>query len=303
VSEDAIARPSTALLRAKALALVALLLAGSLAGAAQPDSDLNVKAALDLARVPGGDFRSVLPNRGPNDAGVRVMAFALQRTPVTNREFLAFVRSHSQWQRGRVTPEQADNHYLQSWAGPLELGQGVSADQPVTGVSWFAARAFCESYQARLPSWNEWEFAAAANERVGDARHDPAWRQTALQWFSRAPDTPLPAVGRTAPNIYGIHDLHGLVWEWVGDFEGLFASPNSPGVDHDAATDHDNAHAAHPADHESMAMSPAAMAMSCGGAALAVADPEDYPTILRLAMLASLQRNSTTANLGFRCAR
>jgi formylglycine-generating enzyme required for sulfatase activity len=286
---------------AKALALVAVL-AGSLAYATESDSDLT-KATLDLVRVRGGDFRSVLPTRGPNGAGVRVMPFALQRTPVTNREFLAFVRTHAQWQRGRVTPDQADSHYLQSWAGPLQLGQAVSADQPVTGVSWFAARAFCESHKARLPSWNEWEFAAAADDRVGDARRDPAWRRTALEWFSRTPDVPLSAVGRTTPNIYGVRDLHGLVWEWVDDFESLFASANGPGVEHDSAADRNSAHATHPAGHESMPMSPAAMAMSCGGAALAVADPEDYPTILRLAMLASLQPNSSTANLGFRCAR
>jgi formylglycine-generating enzyme required for sulfatase activity len=231
------------------------------------------------------------------------MPFALQRTPVTNGEFLAFVRTHTQWQRGRVSPDQADSHYLQSWAGPLQLGRGAGADQPVTGVSWFAARAFCESHKSRLPSWNEWEFAAAANDRVGDARRDPAWRQAALEWFSRAPNSPLSAVGRTPPNIYGIHDLHGLVWEWVDDFERLFASASGPGADHGTVPDHDSAHATHSGGHESVAMSPAAMAMSCGGAALAVADPEDYPTILRLAMLASLQRNSTTANLGFRCAQ
>jgi formylglycine-generating enzyme required for sulfatase activity len=150
--------------------------------------------------------------------------------------------------------------------------------------------------------WNEWEFAAAADGRVADARQDPAWRQKALEWFSRTPGYPLSAVGQAAPNIYGIHDLHGLIWEWVDDFDLLFASA-SGAADHNAGMAHQASHSGHPADPESTSMSPGAMAMSCGGPALALADPENYPTILRLAMLASLQRNSATANLGFRCVR
>jgi len=282
--------------------VAAIVIAGALGYAAQSDSGMNGSVNLDLARIPGGDLRSVLPARIPN-ASLHVPTFAMERTPVTNREFLDFVRTHPQWQRGRVQPNQADRHYLQSWAGALELGRTAGADQPVTGVSWFAARAFCESYKARLPSWNEWEFAAAADDRVADARHDPAWRQKALEWFSRSPELPLSDVGQTSPNLYGIQDLHGLVWEWVNDFDLLFASASGPAIARNTATEHESAHAGHSADHEDTAMSPAAMAMSCGGAALAVADPENYPTILRLAMLASLQRNSTSANLGFRCAR
>jgi formylglycine-generating enzyme required for sulfatase activity len=81
-------------------------------------------------------------------------------------------------------------------------------------------------------------------------------------------------------------DLHGLVWEWVEDFDTLFA-PRGP-------SEHE---------HAGIAMSPGDTAMSCGAAALSVSDPENYPMILRLAVLSSLNRNSITADLGFRCAR
>jgi len=76
-----------------------------------------------------------------------------------------------------------------------------------------------------------------------------------------------------------------VVWEWVEDSDTLF-TPGGPGHDH---TD--------------MAMSPGETAMSCGAAALSVTDPENYPMILRLAVLSALHRNSTTGDLGFRCAR
>jgi formylglycine-generating enzyme required for sulfatase activity len=179
----------------------------------------------------------------------------------------------------------ADSRYLEHWLRPLELGPQAGACQPVTHVSWLAARAYCESRKARLLTWIEWEFAAAADEHVADARHDPVWRQTILATLGRVPGAPLPAVGLKPPNLYGIYDLHGLVWEWVEDFDTLFTP---------------RGHSEHA--HADMAMSPGDTAMSCGAAALSVTDPENYPMILRLAVLSSLNRNSTTADLGFRCA-
>ena len=235
--------------------------------------------------VPGGEFQSIVP-RGAGDAAVHLESFALQRTPVTNGEFLDFVRSHPQWQRGQVAATLADGRYLEHWQRPLELGPQVDVCQPVTHVSWFAARAYCESRQARLPTWIEWEFAAAADEQVADARHNPRWRQSILAAVGRAPGSPLPAVGLKPANFYGIGDLHGVVWEWVEDFDTLFTP---------------RGHSGH--EHADMAMSPGDTAMSCGAAALSVTDPENYPMILRLAVLSALKRNSTTADLGFRCAR
>lgn len=237
------------------------------------------------AAVPGGGFRSVLPEEAAA-AAAHVAPYALQRLPVTNGEYLDFVRAHPEWQRGQVPAKLADSQYLQHWYRPLEPGPQARADQPVTHVSWFAAQAYCESRRAQLPTWIEWEFAAAADEHVADARHDPAWRQTILATLTRSPGSPLAAVGLKPANLYGIHDLHGLVWEWVADFDTLFAP---------------RAQAAH--EHAGMAMGPGDTAMSCGAAALSVSDPENYPMILRLAVLSSLNKNSTTADLGFRCAR
>jgi len=241
--------------------------------------------AESYASVRGGEFRSVLPD-GTAGGAAKVEPFFLQCTPVTNGEYLEFVRTHPKWQRGQVPATLADSRYLQHWQQPLELGPDIRADQPVTHVSWFAARAYCESRGARLPAWLEWEFAAAADERVADARHDPVWRQTILATLSRSPGSPVAAVGLKPPSFYGIYDLHGLVWEWVEDFDTLFAPRGNSEPQ-----------------HAGMTMSRGDTAMSCGAAALSVADPENYPMILRLAVLSSVNRNSTTADLGFRCAR
>lgn len=253
------------------------------AGAVMAQEVGRCSPARSYVPLPGGEFHSVLPE-GAAGATTRVAPFALQRTPVTNGEFLDFVRSHPEWQRDRVAATMADGRYLQHWGQPLEPGPQARGDQPVTHVSWFAARAFCASRNARLPAWIEWEFAAAADERVADARHDPRWRQSILATLS-APAEPRPSVGRQPPNFYCAQDLHGLVWEWVEDFDTLFM-PGGSGHE-----------------HAGMTMAPGDTAMSCGAAALSVSDPENYPMILRLAVLSSLSRNSTTADLGFRCAR
>lgn len=235
-------------------------------------------AAAESAAIPGGQWRSILPT-GTKDPTVAVAPFLLDRVPVTNGEFLAFVRANPQWQRGNVPAALADGMYLAHWAAPLDLGLNTTSQQPVTGVSWFAARAYCEARGARLPTWYEWEFAAAASETLRDARNDAHWRQRILSWYSRPSNKPPLRVGATPPNIYGVQDLHGLVWEWVEDFNSLMI-----------ATDSRNQ-----GDPDTLKF--------CGTGALAFEDRDNYAIAMRLAMLSSLEARSTTVNLGFRCAR
>ena len=238
----------------------------------------NSPAPDGYAAISGGAFESILPVGGKAPAKVSVAPYALQRLPVTNVEFLEFVRRHPAWQRGHVPATLADAQYLRNWRSPLELGPGALARQPVTNVSWFAARAYCEAHDARLPAWNEWEFAAAADASTPDARRNPAWRQRILSWYGKPSTGPLPLVGAGEPNLYGVRDLHGLVWEWVEDFNALFISP-------------DNRNQGDPD-----------VLKYCGSGSLSVEDRENYPVLMRLAMLSSLRGNSTTANTGFRCA-
>ena len=118
--------------------------------------------AADYVAVPGASLRSVLPPDGQS-APANVAAFRLRTLPVTNGEFLAFVRAHPEWRRDRVAKVFADRSYLRHWARADALGAAARAAQPVTYVSWFAANAYCKSENARLPSWHEWELSAAAD--------------------------------------------------------------------------------------------------------------------------------------------
>ena len=100
-------------------------------------------------------FESVL--KYEDSAGkVQVAPFQLMDTPVSNAQFLAFVTVNPEWRRGAVPSVFAEARYLEHWSGPLTLGKLALPQQPVTRVSWFAAQAYCEAQQARLPTWSEW---------------------------------------------------------------------------------------------------------------------------------------------------
>ena len=245
--------------------LIALPLAGLAGGAAR------------YAGLPGGVFKSVLKYEDAKQ-GVRIAPFALMRKPVTNAEFLAFVQADPQWRRDRVAGVLAEPRYLSHWESATSLGARALPQQPVTQVSWFAASAYCESLGARLPTWSEWEYAAAADETRRDARQDPAWRERILAWYSKPSNQALPRAGLQSPNVYGVQDLHGLVWEWTEDYSSLLVSA-------------DNRNQGDPDKTE-----------FCGAGALSVDDRENYAVMMRVAMLSSLEARDTTANLGFRCA-
>lgn len=234
-------------------------------------------AAADYAALPGGAFASVLPADG-KAAPANPAPFKLRTEPVTNAEFLAFTREHPEWRRDRVPALFADTGYLSHWQGADVLGPVAVPSQPVTRVSWFAAEAYCESENARLPTWYEWEYAAAADEQRADARKDPAWRDRVLLWYSRPSHVPLPEIGGPA-DIHGVRDLNGLVWEWVDDFNALLVGSDSR--DQDGADKF----------------------KFCGAGALNMQEKENYATLMRVAMLSSLKASDTTINLGFRCAK
>lgn len=262
--------------RSTRLRLASVCMAWSIAATPADRATID-SAKIERAHFPPARFESILPQSKGRTA-VALPSFQLDRYPVSNAQFLAFVRKHPQWRRGRAARLFADPQYLSHWSGPTTLGNKARASQPVTRVSWFAAKAYCEARGARLPTWYEWEYAAAADEHSRDARGNPVWRQTILDWYSRSSAQPLADIGSSAPNYHGIHDLHGLVWEWVLDYNALLVS------------------------NDSREQGGADMARFCGEGALSAADRENYAVLMRIAFLSSLEAAYTTANLGFRCA-
>ncbi len=227
--------------------------------------------------VPASELRSALPPDGKNSQA-RIAKFSMRTLPVSVAEFQGFVISHPNWQRSTIPRVLADLNYLRSWPSPKSASPS-RLQQPVTEVSWFAAQAYCQSEGARLPTWHEWELVAAADKSRSDARNDPDWRNNILQWYSRPSSSELPTVGKGGGNVYGVSDMHGVVWEWTYDFASLMVS-----VDNREQGDPDTL-------------------KFCGAGALSMNDRDNYAVLMRIALLSSLQANSTTRNLGFRCVK
>ena len=240
----------------------------------------------DMARIPGGTYRPLYAV--PGVTRIRVHAFALDRMPVTRRDYLRFIQAHPQWARGSVQRPLADEGYLIDWPSASSAGDAADRDRPVTGVSWHAAKAYCTSQGKRLPTVDEWELAAAASETKRDATRDPAFRRRLAALYAARRADVAPTVRHASANVYGVRGLHGVVWEWTSDFNATVADHEQYAGRHDG--------------HVAGGTTAAARHLYCASSAIGATDPTDYPAFVRYAMRAALTPTSTASGVGFRCA-
>lgn len=222
-------------------------------------------------QVPKGSYTPLYGTKNKEPANVE--AFEIQETPVTQAQFLEFVRSNPQWRRSKVKKLFSDKTYLGRWSSDLTLGPQAPPQTPVTQVSWFAANAYCRALDARLPTVLEWEYAASQPIDGHEIR------KVILDWYSIPTPKVLPPVSSGLRNRLGIACMHGLIWEWTLDFSSTLITGESRGSD---SLDKD---------------------LFCGSGSSGSADSADYAAFIRFGMRNSLKANYTVANLGFRCAR
>jgi formylglycine-generating enzyme required for sulfatase activity len=255
-------------LRQKVCAAALALLASMAAHAAPPD----------MVCVSNGVFKPLFRSL-TDPTNVPVKSFLLDVEPVTNEKYLEFVRANPRWQRSQVKRIFADENYLKHWAGDVESGTNARPDQPVVWVSWFAAKAFAQWSGKRLPTLAEWELAASASPTQPDSAKDEEFQRDILRWYcSTAPEV-LPNIGCGQKNYWGARDLHGLVWEWVSDFNSATVTGDARG---DTGLDRQ---------------------LFCGAGAVGAKDVENFPAFMRYGFRSSLKAGYTIHNLGFRCAK
>jgi sulfatase modifying factor 1 len=202
---------------------------------------------------------------------VELDSFSLDQHPVTNEDFQEFVRSNPEWQKGNIKSVFADSQYLAKWPSGLRFPRN-SAKQPVTSVSWFAAKAYCESKRKFLPTTDEWEYALFDN-----GKNSERVKQNILSWYARTASSGLKTVGTSEINGYGVSDLGVLVWEWTDDFDSFLSPIDSRDGGRDSK-------------------------LFCS-AGSELGDASDYATFARYSFRSSLKANYTTTNLGFRCVK
>lgn len=229
----------------------------------------------NMANIKGGTY---IPLYGVDSTAVTVADFMMDIYPVTNEAYRLFVQEHPEWQKGKVKRLFADGSYLINWKGDVVFGNHLSKKAPVTNVSWFAAKKYCECQGKRLPTVDEWEYAAMADEKTADARKKGSYNQKILDWYE-APKSFDNEIGSTFKNYWGIYDLHGLVWEWTMDFNSVLISGESrKDVDKDSN-------------------------LFCGSASIGASDLMNYAAFMRYAFRGSMKANYSGKNLGFRCIK
>ena len=186
---------------------------------------------------------------------VELSPFQMGKYHVTRGQFAAFVndegyRSEAEegsgawnggwgWNESAKKFEGRDKKY--SWR---TTGFAQTSEHPVVNASWNDARKFCSWLSKKsgrrvvLPSEAQWEYACRAGSRAlfsfgndeeelsdyGNARDASFRRVTGLSDGLKADDgyAFTSPVGKYKPNKFGLHDMHGNVWQWCADYYGKY---------------------------------------------------------------------------------
>ncbi len=212
------------------------------AAATQRTIDLGGGVRMELVLIPAGQF-VMGDSRGCGDewplARVKIdKPFWTGCFEVTNRQYARFDPSH----------DSRHEHGTASFNSERAIGPPLNGPrQPVVRISWLQAVAFCGwlseqiGEEVTLPTESQWEYACRAGSAepffYGDLQTDfsPFANMadaTINDWATynerrrSADQVPRDArfddhalvtaeVGRYRPNAWGLHDVHGNVWEWV----------------------------------------------------------------------------------------
>jgi len=155
--------------------------------------------SLQIVDLPGGQFQmgsTEYPYEKPVHAVV-VDRFSIGKYEVTQEQWRAVMESNPSRFKGDM--------------------------RPVETVSWIEAKEFCQilsemtSFNFRLPTEAEWEYAARAGTRTKWSFGDDEKKLGEYAWFYGNAGGETHPVGQKKPNRFGLYDMHGNVWEWVED--------------------------------------------------------------------------------------
>ncbi len=201
----------------------------------RPPAEVAPRGGPPAVPVPAGAFTMGDPGAGfaydnerPRHT-VELGGYSIDRTPVTNGEFAAFVeaggyRTREVWSHeGWDWKEAAGVERPLYWTADgrerrFERLAAIDPDVPVMHVSWYEADAFARWAGKRLPTEAEWEKAAAWDARERRARRYP--------WGDEPPTRaranldvlafgPAPAGANGGDTPEGVAGLLGDCWEWT----------------------------------------------------------------------------------------
>lgn len=198
-----------------------------------PDDAENLDWLMRRGRSPGEVVRDPLGipfayappgsyEQGSPDAEAGRKADETRRRVTISRGFFLAVTEVTQAQWDAVMGEGSAASRL-----AREPAAFRGADMPVVNVTWTEAREFCRKLSERtglrhrLPTEAEWEYACRAGSAGPYASGKPfLGRADAVldDGSAGAPAAPGPVASAGVANAWGLHDMHGNVWEWCADW-------------------------------------------------------------------------------------
>ncbi len=217
-------------------------------GDGKPECFTN-SLGMKFVRIPAGSFTIGSPIDEPQRDSDEIQHsvtltrdFFMGTTEVTNAQFVSFlnavgrrVPSDELW---FDTKDKDDDSRIIGQLGRFHVESGYE-DHPVVEVSWHGAKAMAEwlsrqeSRTYRLPTEAEWEYADRAATTTpftydrclytDQANYDGNYPLSGCDKGYYRKRT-IPVGSLNAPNAWGLHDMHGNVWEWCQDWYGKYPS-------------------------------------------------------------------------------
>jgi formylglycine-generating enzyme required for sulfatase activity len=195
--------------------------------------------SFEMIPIPGGEVTVGSPadekgrteDEGPQFT-VQLPPFWMAKTELTWGEYKTFMRNYDLFKRLRSENIRLvdDSNKADAVTVPTPLydpshtyEHGDDNLQPAVTMTQFAAKQYTKwlsgitKTQYRLPTEAEWEYAARAGSKTAYAFGDDPAELEKYATFSDNAENGASKVGSKLPNQFGLHDMHGNVWEWTID--------------------------------------------------------------------------------------
>lgn len=209
-------------------------LSGEATSFVEPLSD---RISLTMLRIPGGKF---LMGAAPGEKEANRNEYPQKEILLPEFWMAQCTVTQAQWKAimgPKVIEKAAAGAAPPNPTRPLKKPQ-----QPIDNIFWPEAVAFCQKLSARtgrdyrLPSGAQWEYACRAHTTTpfhfGETLTPELANYNGSYAYGNGPKGQYRAhtteVGSFPPNAFGLHDMHGNVWEWCLDGWQNFQPNSSP---------------------------------------------------------------------------